>query len=109
MATESSLSRSIDKLAQRKAESYLGNIYASIAKALKASYQPIPNHTYYAKKDIIQVLEETVAYLKYDKSTSLNPSPELVEAFRSAVLDKLLSELPTITELARLHEEGTEE
>jgi hypothetical protein len=107
--TEASLSQSIDKLAQRKAEEYLRKVYESVQKALKDSYRPAGD-TYFAKKDVIAVLELYVSNLKANSDcSSQKPSPELINAFRVSILDKLLSELPTVTQLAKLHEEGTTE
>jgi hypothetical protein len=106
MTTESSLSNTIDKLAEQKAKSFLEKVRQTVQHALNPLYRPNDADNQWCGEDIATVLHNMASSIRNrDHDTRLIPSTKLVDTFRAAILKELLDNMPRITELAKMQHE----
>jgi len=108
---ERSLSETIDKLAQRKAEDFITHVHSVITHALKDTWRAkIAGGREWLGEDIKAVL------LAYATSVGITdgykapkPTKDLVNSCRATIVDDLLSGLPKLKELAMMQAEDTQD
>lgn len=102
---ETSLSKTIDTLAKRKAEAFITQIKADVNAALQKHFRPKIANEQFCGDVIREVL------LAYGKSIGTNqeyvtpkPSAELINDCRATILKDLLNGLPKIRELLAMED-----
>lgn len=103
---ESSLAKSIDRLAEKRAKDILTNVRAAIENALKPHWRPKDASEEWIGEDIKELLRNYINSIGeggWNKGTP--PSQELIDACRAKVLSELLNGLPKLGELVQLAEQ----
>ncbi len=99
---EQSLAKSIDKLANSKAEALLRGIREAVNNALKPYWRHKDACEELHIDDIKNALTEYIASIGKDKSYKYQPSAELVNSCRARILSDLLRGLPKLNEIAAM-------
>ncbi len=104
--TETSLSKTIDKLAEQKSQAFLEKIRREINNAINPLFRPKEIGDEWCGEDIATVLSNIAGAIRErNRDTQLVPSKKLIDSFRAAILKELLDNMPRITELANMRQE----
>ena len=104
---ERSLSDTIDKLAQRKAEDFIAHVHTVINNALKDAWRAkIAGGREWLGDDLKAVMQAYATSVGItDGYKAPKPTKDLVDACRATIVDDLLSGLPKLKELAMMQAE----
>lgn len=108
---ERSLAATIDTLAQRKAEEFIGHVHTVVTHALKDAWRAkIAGGGEWLGDDIKAVLLAYAASIGVtDGYKAPKPTAELVNCCRATIINDLLNGLPKLKELAMMQaEESTD-
>lgn len=104
--TESSLAKSIDRLAEKRAAEIIQQLRTTLDFALKPHWRPKDANQEHIGEDIKAVLLSFANAIETggDRKRT-QPSPALINACRTQVLSELLNGLPKLGELVQLAEQ----
>ena len=102
---ETKLSDAIDRLAVRKAEAFIDAIKVAIETALKDKlHAKVARTSEWVGIDVKHVLLAYAKYLETYEYKKPEPTSNLINIFRTNILDELLDGMPRVRELALMAE-----